>query len=147
MADAGKNLSSHDLYINAKAPYGFNYVDCDLDVTHDNDDQGENGSHVAGIAAANRFIRKNGEYVDALSEVFVAGTAPDAQILVMKVFGKNGGAFDSDILASIEDALVLGADSVNLSLGSVTAGASYDNSYTDIMERIKEAALSTAPVS
>ena len=52
MADAGKKLSSHDLYINAKAPYGFNYVDCDLDVTHDNDDQGEHGSHVAGIAAA-----------------------------------------------------------------------------------------------
>ena len=137
----GQSLSAEDLYFNPKTPYGFNYVDCDLDITHDYDDQGEHGSHVAGIAAANRFIKKNGQFVDALHEVFVAGTAPDAQLLVMKVFGKNGGAFDSDILASIEDAMVLGADSVNLSLGSVTAGASYDTSYTEIMERIKASGM------
>jgi lactocepin len=66
----------------------------------------------------------------------VAGTAPDAQLLVMKVFGKQGGAFDSDIMASIEDALLLGADSVNLSLGSTTAGASYDPAYQEMMERV-----------
>ena len=141
MTAQGKTLSAHDLYVNAKAPYGFNYVDADLDITHDNDDQGEHGSHVAGIAAANRLIEKNGLYADALSEVFVAGTAPDAQILVMKVFGKNGGAFDSDILASIEDAMVLGADSVNLSLGSTNAGPSYDNGYTAIMDRVKESGM------
>ena len=138
---AGTPLSAHDLYFNAKTPYGFNYVDGDLDITHDNDDQGEHGSHVAGIAAANRYIKKNGVYVDALREVFVAGTAPDAQLLVMKVFGKQGGAFDSDILASIEDAMLLGADSVNLSLGSTTAGASYDNGYTAIMDRVRESGM------
>lgn len=41
------------------------------------------------------------------------GVAPDAQLLVMKVFGQNGGAYDSDYMAAIEDAIVLGADSVN----------------------------------
>jgi len=141
MADQGRTLTAADLFVNAKTPYGFNYVDADLDITHDNDDQGEHGSHVAGIAAANRFIKKNGLFVDALEEVFVAGTAPDAQLLVMKVFGKNGGAFDSDILASIEDAMLLGADSVNLSLGSTTAGASYDNGYTAIMDRVKRSGM------
>lgn len=141
MESRGKSLSAHDLYVNAKTPYGFNYVDTALDITHDNDDQGEHGSHVAGIAAANRYIEKDGQFVDALREVFVAGTAPDAQILVMKVFGKAGGAFDSDILASIEDAMILGADTVNLSLGSTTAGPSYNNDYTDIMERVKASGM------
>ena len=39
-------------------------------------------------------------------------------------------------MASIEDALLLGADSVNLSLGSTTAGASYDPAYQEMMERV-----------
>ena len=136
MTEKGQTLTAEELYVNPKAPFGFNYVDTDLDITHDNDDQGEHGSHVAGIASANRFIQRGGEFVDALEAVYVAGTAPDAQLLVMKVFGKQGGAFDSDIMASIEDALLLGADSVNLSLGSTTAGASYDPAYQEMMERV-----------
>ena len=50
------SLTAEALYINAKSPFGYNYVDGDLDVTHDNDDQGEHGSHVAGIASANRYL-------------------------------------------------------------------------------------------
>ena len=141
MVEQSLTLTAEELYVNPKAPFGFNYVDTDLDITHDNDDQGEHGSHVAGIAASNRFIEKDGAFVDALESVYVAGTAPDAQILVMKVFGKNGGAFDSDIMASIEDALVLGADSVNLSLGSTTAGASYDPAYQEMMERVMDSGM------
>jgi lactocepin len=37
-----------------KLPYGFNYVDSTLNIVHDYDQQGEHGSHVAGISAANR---------------------------------------------------------------------------------------------
>ncbi len=33
--------------------------------------------------------------------------APDAQLITMKVFGKNGGAYESDYLVAIEDAIVL----------------------------------------
>ncbi len=141
MTSQGKTLTAEELYVNPKAAYGFNYADGDLDITHDNDEQGEHGSHVAGIAAANRYIEKDGAFIDALEEVYVAGTAPDAQILVMKVFGKEGGAFDSDILASVEDAMLLGADSVNLSLGSTTAGASYDPGYQQIMDRVRESGM------
>ena len=43
-------------HVNAKIPFGYNYVDGDLDITHDNDKQGEHGSHVEGIAAANAYI-------------------------------------------------------------------------------------------
>ncbi|MBS5671267.1 MAG: S8 family serine peptidase, partial [Firmicutes bacterium] len=111
-------LTAEDLYISLKAPFGFNYVDSTLDVTHDNDDASEHGSHVAGIAVANRLVEKDGAYVSAADAVGMVGNAPDAQIIVMKVFGQNGGAYDSDYMAALEDAILLGCDSVNMSLGS-----------------------------
>lgn len=133
-------LTAQALYVNSKAPYGYNYIDGDTEITHDNDSQGEHGSHVAGIAAANRYVKQNGTYTDAMEAVHVTGNAPDAQILVMKVFGKNGGAYDSDIMAAMEDAIVLGADVMNLSLGSSSAGTAVSPSaeYQQIMESLVE---------
>ena len=139
---ASEFLGSADgVYLNEKVPYAVNYVDKDLDVTHDNDDQEEHGSHVAGIAAANRYLpddRFEGVFFPALDTVYTQGQAPDAQILVMKVFGKGGGAYDSDYMAAIEDAIVLGADSVNLSLGSASAGFVASALYQDIMDSLTE---------
>ena len=125
-----------DSYLTSKVPFAANYVDRDLDVTHDNDKEGEHGSHVAGIAAANRFVKIDGEFTNALESVYTQGDAPDAQILVMKVFGKGGGAYDSDYMVAIEDAIVMGADSVNLSLGSSSAGYPIDTTYADILDSL-----------
>ena len=138
--EAGVRISASDLYLNDKAAFGYNYIDGNLDVTHDNDSQGSHGSHVAGIAAANRYIAKNGAFVDAVREVGVAGNAPDAQILAMKVFGYDGGAYDSDIMAALEDALILGADAVNLSLGSAVAGRTYCDEplYEELFTKLEE---------
>lgn len=133
------SFTADELYISEKLPFGFSYVDNDLDVTHENDSMTEHGSHVGGIAAANRFIPKDGEYVSAAQAVGVVGNAPDAQILVMKVFGNNGGAYDSDYMVAIEDAMMLGCDSVNLSLGSANPGSSiYFGSYGETLEAITE---------
>ena len=132
----GKNagVTADSLYRNAKLPFAYNYVDGDLDVTHDNDSQGEHGSHVAGIATANRYIKNDdGTYSDALEVAHMQGVAPDAQLITMKVFGKSGGAFDSDYMAAIEDAILLGCDSINLSLGSAAAGMSYNSTYQNIL--------------
>lgn len=119
-AEAYSGLTASDLYISEKIPYGFCYVDRDLDVTHA-DGMGDHGTHVAGIAAANRV-----EGID------VAGVAPDAQILVMKVFGDEGGAYMDDIAAALEDCFRLGVDAVNMSLGSPagfsTAGSAWEDS-------------------
>lgn len=52
------DLKASDLYVSAKIPFGFNYIDADLDVTHDNDKEGDHGSHVTGIAAGNRYIEQ-----------------------------------------------------------------------------------------
>lgn len=138
-AAVGGNLSAEDVVISDKIPFGFNYVDRNLNVLHIYDSQGEHGSHVAGISAANRYLKtEDGKYVDAIKEVGVAGNAPDAQVLVMKVFGQGGGAYDSDYMAAIEDAIVLGCDAVNLSLGSANAGLATSGQYQAILDKLEE---------
>ena len=140
LAQLNVSATAAQLYRNAKVPFGYNYVDVDLDITHDNDGQGGHGSHVAGIAAANNYIAVEDGYDLALNTVATQGVAPNAQLIVMKVFGKAGGAYDSDYMAAIEDALVLGADSVNLSLGSGNPGMSRaGDTYQRIMDGLVDA--------
>ena len=128
-------LNGKGEYINSKIPYAYNYVDLDMDIEHINDTQGEHGSHVAGISAANRYVDTDGdgEYEDAASSVFAVGMAPDAQLFVMKVFGKYGGAYDSDYMAAIMDAMVMECDACNLSLGSAEPGFTFHTQYQDVM--------------
>ena len=136
---AGLGYAAKDLYVSSKIAFGFNYVDENLDITHDHDDQGEHGSHVEGIAAANAYIPKgDGTFAPALEAVKTQGVAPDAQIIAMKVFGTGGGAYDSDYMAAIEDAIILGADAINLSLGSAMAGSSRpsNGTYQTILDRV-----------
>ncbi len=132
-----KGWTAKDLFLNDKLAFAFNYVDENLNTTHDTDTQGEHGSHVAGIAAANRYIPNgDGTFAPALEKVYTQGVAPDAQILTMKVFGINGGAYDSDYMIAIEDAIVLGADTINLSLGSGNPGFSRSAAYQSVMENL-----------
>ncbi len=70
------------------------------------------GTHVAGIAAA---IKDNG--------VGVAGVAPDAELVVAKVF-KGATASSSDVIAGIKWVVDHGAKVVNLSLGGALFVAS-----------------------
>ena len=118
-------VTADEAYLNSKIPFAYNYIDKNYTVDHIHDSQGEHGSHVEGIAAANKYIQKDDDtFTSALDSVMVQGVAPDAQIVTMKVFGAGGGAYDSDYMAAIEDAVVLGCDSVNLSLGSGNPGFS-----------------------
>ena len=65
------------------------------------------GTHVAGIAAA-----PEGDGVG------IAGVAPDAKIMPIKVLDEEGGSF-KDIAAGITYAADRGADVINLSLGAL----------------------------
>ncbi len=114
-------ITGDTLYRSAKVPFAFNYVDGNLTADHSADNQGDHGTHVAGISAANK-----------LETTSVVGMAPDAQIIVMKVFGASGGAYMDDIAAALEDAMTLGCDVVNASLGS-PAGFSSSNSELDLI--------------
>ena len=126
-------LTADDLYYNEKVPFGFNYVDRSTDVTHDYDTAGDHGTHVAGIAAANK-----------LDTTPVVGVAPDAQVVVMKVFGTNGGAYTDDILAALDDCYMLGVDVINMSLGA-PAGFTEDHVLVDqIYGRVNESDMMLA---
>ena len=135
------SLTAAKLYLSMKLPFAVNYVDNNsrrLVVDHASDNQSEHGSHVAGIATANRYIPSGNGYVDSLQAVNTAGTAPDAQLITMKVFGANGGPTDSDYMAAIEDAIWLGCDAVNLSLGSGMAGDSYNPYFTELLDYLTQ---------
>ena len=131
--------TSAQAHFSTKIGFGYNYVDKSATyITHLEDSQGEHGSHVAGISAANRFVKVGDEFKPALEAVGTQGVAPDAQIVNMKVFGKGGGAYDSDYMAAIEDAIILGCDSANLSLGSGAAGFGFSNGYEAVMNKLVE---------
>ena len=135
---AGYLNSQTGYYVSSKIPYAFNYVDWSLEVDHLGDRQSAHGSHVAGIAAGNRYVYVGDELKDAVDEVYAVGMAPDAQLIVMKVFGRNGGAYDSDYMTAIEDAAVLGCDVCNLSLGSTDQGFTYHNIYQTVFNSLAD---------
>ena len=118
-------LTASKVYHSAKIPFAFNYGADNLKADHDGVGN-DHGTHVAGISAANR-----------LDGVDVVGMAPDAQVIVMKVFSASGGASAIDIVEALEDSLTLGVDVVNMSLGSAggfsAAGAEWiDSIYESI---------------
>ena len=122
----GGEVTAEDLYNSEKVPFVFNYADSNLTGDHSRDNQGDHGSHVAGIAAANANV----EGTD------VVGMAPDAQVIVMKVFGATRAGAADDLVAALEDAMLLGCDVANLSLGSTAGFSSADNELDLIYERI-----------
>lgn len=108
-------LLGHGTYVNEKIPFAYSYVYGDNTMLND---VNTHGYHVAGIAAANA------------SEDGINGVAPNAQILSMQVFDKVDGGYTDDIVRAIEDAVKLGADVINLSLGS-DSGSSSDWNFTN----------------
>lgn len=120
--DRYNGLTIDDVYYNTKVVFGYNYADNNLDITHDNDVNGDHGTHVAGIAAANK--------VDGSD---VVGVAPDAQLFIMKVYGATHGGYGADIIAALEDALIMGVDVVNMSLGT---NAGFTSSASEFVNSI-----------
>ncbi len=120
------NLTADDVYLNSKLAYVFDYGERDTDPNTDPSygDGWDHGTHVAGIAAANK--------VDGSD---VVGVAPDAQLFIMRVQNEDGYMADEYVLAAIEDALLLGADVINMSFGA-TAGFVHESEAVDeIYER------------
>jgi serine protease len=84
------------------------------------------GTHVAGIAAA---VTNNA--------TGVAGTAPDARLLAVKVLTDDGGSFE-EIAAGIRWSADHGADVINMSLGALPGvqGLVITGVITDVQEAI-----------
>ncbi|MGE8203778.1 S8 family serine peptidase [Heyndrickxia sp. NPDC080065] len=96
----------NDRWYTDKVPTGYDWADNDDDVLPY---ESSHGMHVSGTIGANGDEDNDG----------VKGIAPDVQILAEKVFSDHGGgAYEDDIVAGINHAVVMGADVINLSLGS-----------------------------
>lgn len=107
---ASKVTDADSVYINEKAPYGYDYANGDADPEAIGQ---AHGVHVAGTVAGN-----NGKDF--------YGVAPNAQLMIMKIFGDGSGSTSDDIiLAGVDDSVKLGADSINMSLGSPAGFTDY----------------------
>lgn len=145
IAAAGDNFyakaTADEVYYTLKVPFAYDYADDDADVFPQ---YSSHGTHVAGIVAgkSNHVVNKDTD------ETFL-GVAPEAQLVICKVFTDNldsdslGGANNIDILAAISDCVSLGVDVINMSLGSA-AGFSDEKSNTffnEVYDKVKAAGI------
>lgn len=131
------DLEVSDVYYSKKIPYTYDYADKDYDVfPYDS----QHGTHVAGIIGG-----KTPEWAQTSDEKGITGVAVDTQLVFMKVFSdlKQGGESE-DIVAAVEDAVLLGVDAINMSLGTTCGFArEEDGSYiNDIYDKVDEAGVS-----
>ncbi|MBQ8341620.1 MAG: leucine-rich repeat protein, partial [Clostridia bacterium] len=111
-----------------KVVFGYDYADKDADVMPFSS---EHGTHVAGIIGG--------------KDDTITGVAIDTQLAIMKVFSDyEAGAEDGDILAALEDAIILNVDAINMSLGSSCGFTrEADDDYkNDLYDRIEAAGIS-----
>ena len=122
-------------WYNDKVVYAYDYMDGDDNIKEK--DTSSHGMHVTGIATGNPDKKSaNGEYV--------YGVAPEAQVMFMRVFSDRSGTTSSAIYAkAIDDAVALGADSINMSLGSSTGSTvNADPSIVDAIKRARAKGVS-----
>ena len=113
-----------------KIAFGYDYADKDSDIMPF---ENSHGTHVAGIIAG--------------KDDTITGVAVDAQLAIMKVFSDyDAGADEGDIIAALEDSIILGVDAINMSLGA-SCGFTYesapDKEYkNEVYSRIEKAGIS-----
>ncbi len=103
-----EEIDEDELYLTSKLPYAFDYADIDTNVYPEE----SHGTHVAGIIAGESWR--------------IRGVAPRAQIATFKVFQDTGNSSSEGILAALNDAVELGVDAINMSLGA-TCGFSRED--------------------
>ena len=106
VVDTGVDLQHPDL--SSKLVAGHDFVASNGDCPPGPQDENGHGTHVAGIAAA---VTNNG--------IGVAGVAPDAQIMPVRVLDADGSGSSEDVAAGIRWAADHGAEVINLSLGEL----------------------------
>ena len=122
------DLKLSDVYYSAKIPFVYDYADKDYDVfPYDS----EHGTHVAGIIGG--------------EDNTITGIAVDTQLVLLKVFPDlDDGGKTEDILAALEDAVLIGVDAINMSLGSSCGFAREEDGskINEVYDRINESGIS-----
>ena len=129
--EAAKKAAGIDYgkWYNDKVVFAYDYMDGDDNIKEKDHDS--HGMHVTGIATGNPDKKAgDGNYV--------YGVAPEAQVMFMRVFSdRSGSTSDVVYVKAIDDAVALGADVINMSLGSVTG--STVNASPAVREAIQRA--------
>ena len=132
LADVKGELNAKKFtYYNAKIPFVYNYHDekaknLSVDI---------HGTHIAGLIGANDKDSGNG----------FNGVVPEAQLLFMSVFDGYNSADPALICAAVYDAIVLGADVINMSVGILAGfedGFPFDEEVTAAIAAAEEAGIS-----
>jgi len=112
-----ENFGGYSSFPNAKIPYGYDFADGDNDPM----DHNGHGTHVAGTIAGvgtAKFQNKDGNLVP------LKGVAPDAKIIICKVFSDYGPyAYSADIVAAIEYLIQLKQNGVNVVAANMSLGS------------------------
>ena len=123
---------NHGKWFTNKIPFGFNYVKNDDVINEDvnNPKISMHGQHVAGTVLANGKLK---------------GVAPNAQLLAMRVFSEGAGTSEIYYMPAINDAVKLGVDAINMSLGS-PLGASKSLRKDSVLDKTLKAAIESGAV-
>lgn len=121
-------------WFNDKVIFGYNYVDVNTDMKEE--DKHSHGMHVTSIATGNP--------TQPVANQLIYGVAPEAQVMFMRVFSDINPTTSSAIyVKAIEDAVKLGADSINLSLGGANGSVvNMDESVVQAIEAARNAGVS-----
>lgn len=96
-----------EIYRSEKIPFGWNYNTNSSNLNPEKELEAH-GQHVSGTVAGNAF------QIDGKTW---RGVAPEAQLLMMNVM-RQGSTSSNIYIRAMQDAIVMGADAVNMSLGS-----------------------------
>lgn len=115
-AEAAIAKLGYGTYVNSKIPFAYDYVNNDSVNTGTTVSGSTHGEHVAGIIAANGTVA-DGATGTSKASVYVKGVAPEAQILAMQVIDEFPDENANDISRAIRDAVSMGANVIQMSLG------------------------------
>ena len=125
---AKDGLVENGQYHTAKVPFGYNYMDGNNEILDLGPEASMHGMHVAGTVGANGDEENGG----------ITGVAPEAQLLALKVFGndpKFPSTYGDIYVKAIDDSIKLGADVINMSLGSTAGFVDTSNPEQKAVER------------
>jgi len=122
-------------YVSNKIPFAYDYADQDADVNPTEQSIMVGNSHGTNVAG---LIGAKCEELE--------GIAPQAQLFAMKVYDdRTGKAKTENILAAIEDSITLGADIINMSLGSACGFSDAgDSAIEEVYESVERAGINLA---
>lgn len=123
--DLNINASANEVYRSSKIPFAYDYGERNADTYSLTN---IHGTHVAGVAAG-----KNGRH----HGVVFSGTAPEAQLVLMKVSTESGYLPDDVSLAAFDDVSKMGVCAVNYSISAPVLSWCFDT----VMENLKNAGI------